>query len=181
MKFSTHKLVYASILIALSIIFTRLLSVRIALGGVEGIRIGLGGLPVVFAGIALGPLAGGIVGALGDLIGFFINPMGPYMPHFTLTSFLTGFLPGLLICYVFAGRKRFRNILVAIGLTQILTAVIMVPYFQNTLFGIPFVATVPARIISQAGMIPLYAYISVILLNYDLIKISEHCKPAPRG
>ena len=175
LKFSTHKLVYISILIALNIIFTRLLSVRIAIGGVEGIRIGLGGLPIVFAGVVLGPLAGGLVGAMGDLIGFFINPMGAYMPHFTFTAFLTGFIPGVLICYVFAGRKGFKNILLAIGVTQVLTAVIMVPYFLNSLFGVPYVASVPARVISQAGMIPLYAYLCTVLLNYNLIKIPEHC------
>ncbi len=178
MKFSTQRLVYVSLLIALSIVFTRFLSLRIALGGVEGIRIGLGGLPIVFAGIAFGPLAGGIVGALSDLIGFFISPMGAYMPHFTATSFLTGFLPGLFVCYLFSGRKGFKNLLIAIGVTQILTAIILVPYFQNTLFGVPLVATVPSAVISQAGMIPLYAYLSVMLLGYDLVKIPEKCKPA---
>ncbi|SDM08149.1 folate family ECF transporter S component [Halarsenatibacter silvermanii] len=178
MKISTHRLVYAALLIALSIIFTRIFSLRIALGGAEGIRIGLGGLPIVFAGIAFGPLVGGIVGAVSDLIGFFINPMGPYMPHFTLTSFLTGFMPGIFICYFFAGRKSFRNILITIAITQVITAVLMVPYFQNSLFGIPYIATVPSRVISQAGMIPLYAYLSRMLLRYNLIKIPEHCRPA---
>ncbi len=181
MKFSTHKLVYVSILIALSIVFTRLLSLRVAIGGVEGIRIGLGGLPIVFAGIAFGPLAGGVVGAVSDVIGFFLNPMGPYMPHFTLTSFLTGFLPGLLFYYVLSKKTSLRNLIIAIGITQVITAVIMVPYFQNSLFGIPYVATVPARVISQAGMIPLYAYLSRLLLRYNLLKIPEHSKPVMRS
>lgn len=174
----TRKMVYAAFLIALSIVFTRVLSLRVPFMGVEGVRIGFGGLPIVFAGIALGPVAGAIVGGLADLLGYFINPMGAYMPHFTLSSLLTGLLPGLLICYVFKGRKSFRNLLLTIGVTQLLTAIIMVPYFMETLFGVPYAATVPARVISQAFMIPIYAYLCRVLLGYNLIKSTDYCAPA---
>ena len=176
MKFSTHKLVYASILIALSIILTRVLSFRMAIGGVEGIRIGFGGLPIVFAGIALGPLAGGIVGAVSDVLGYFINPMGAYMPHFTLTSFLTGFIPGLLIFYFFKSNKRYIYLLTATGIGQVLTAVIMVPFLIEYLFGVPLEVTLVPRIISQAIQIPIYAYFCQVLLGYDLIELPEEIR-----
>ncbi|MFP4017550.1 MAG: folate family ECF transporter S component, partial [Halanaerobiales bacterium] len=98
---STRRMVYLSFLIALSIILTRVFSLRIAIGGVEGIRIGFGALPIILASVLFGPLAGGIVGAVSDVLGFFINPMGAYMPHFTLTAFLTGFIPGFIVYYIF--------------------------------------------------------------------------------
>jgi len=47
MKISSHKITNMSFLIALSIILTRFASLRIAIGGVEGIRIGLGKLPII--------------------------------------------------------------------------------------------------------------------------------------
>ncbi|MBU4228094.1 folate family ECF transporter S component, partial [bacterium] len=90
MKISSHKIATMGLLIALSIILTRIASLRIAIGGVEGIRIGLGGLPIILGGVLFGPLSGGLIGAISDVIGYFINPMGAYMPHFTLTSALTG-------------------------------------------------------------------------------------------
>ena len=87
MNTKTRTLVYMAFLVALNIVLSRLLSMRISIGGVEGIRIGLGGLPIILAGIGLGPWQGGIVGAVADIIGYMINPMGAYAPHFTLSAF----------------------------------------------------------------------------------------------
>ena len=166
-KFSTRKLAYMALLTALSIILTRILSLRIAIGGVEGIRIGFGGLPVIFAGIVFGPLAGGIVGAISDVMGYVINPMGAYMPHFTLTSFLTGFIPGLIVYYLAQEKKTLWILALAIGVGQIISSIILVPIFLQNLFGVPLEATVIPRLIGQAINIPLYAYFIRLLLNYE--------------
>ncbi|MFH0926580.1 MAG: folate family ECF transporter S component, partial [bacterium] len=85
MRISSHKITTMGLLIAMSIILTRIASLRIAIGGVEGIRIGFGGLPIILGGVLFGPLSGGLIGAISDVVGYFINPMGAYMPHFTLT------------------------------------------------------------------------------------------------
>ncbi|MFW6035049.1 MAG: folate family ECF transporter S component [Halothermotrichaceae bacterium] len=171
MQISTRKLVYLSILTALSIVLTRLGSIHIPLGGVEVIRIGFGGLPLIFAGVVFGPKAGGLVGAVADVIGYFINPMGPYMPHFTLSSFLSGFLPGLYIYYVFKGQKNYFSMLISIAIGQVVTSIIMVPYFLNTLFGVPYSVSLLPRIIGQAVHIPLYAYMLNIMFKYDVLRV----------
>jgi len=101
----TRRLVILALMISLNVILARFASVRIAIGGVEGIRIGLGNFPVIFAGLFLGPVAGGITGALGDIMGFMLNPMGVYMPHFTLTAFLTGAVPGMVF-HLLGGPER---------------------------------------------------------------------------
>ena len=49
----------------------------------------------MYAGIALGPVYGAIVGALTDILCTIIRPMGAYMPLFTLTNALMGILPAL--------------------------------------------------------------------------------------
>src|SRR6056297_4285588 len=119
---STKKIAYLSFLTALTIILTRILSIRIPIAGVEGVRIGFGALPIIFAGVAFGPVAGGIVGALGDLMGYFINPMGAYMPHFTLTSFLTGFIPGVIVFYVLKRCRTLPILFISIAVGQIITS-----------------------------------------------------------
>ncbi|WIV10470.1 folate family ECF transporter S component [Proteiniborus sp. MB09-C3] len=166
-KISTKNIAYFGLLIALNVVLTRIGSIRIGGGGVELVRIGFGGYPVIFAGIVFGPLAGGIVGAIGDIIGHFMSPMGPYMPHFTFTAALTGILPGLILMS-FKDKKSkssFWKLILAIAVGQITTSVIMVPYFMQTLFSVPMVTTVPGRIISQAFHIPLYAYVTRLLVN----------------
>ena len=168
MKISTQRLSYLSFLIALSIILTRILSIRIPLGGVEGIRIGFGALPIVFAGVVFGPLAGGVVGAISDLLGYFINPIGAYMPHFTLTSFLSGFIPGVIIFYLFKQVRNYWTLLTAIAIGQIITSIILVPIFIQSLFSVPMSVTVIPRIITQAINIPIYAYFIRTLLKLDI-------------
>ncbi|MEJ6952494.1 folate family ECF transporter S component [Natronospora cellulosivora (SeqCode)] len=169
MKLSVRKLVHLSFLIALSIVLTRMLSIRIPFGGVEGVRIGFGALPIIFAGVVFGPLAGGIVGAISDLIGYFINPMGAYMPHFTLTSFLTGFIPGLIIFYVFKHKKTYWKLFFAIAIGQVISSIILVPYFMLTLFSVPLSVSLIPRIVSQSINIPLYAAFIVTLLKFDIL------------
>lgn len=164
MRKGAQRLAYLAVLIALNVVLTRVASLRLAFGGVEGIRIGMGGLPVIMAGVFWGPAAGALVGALGDVIGYFLNPMGAYMPHFTLTAALTGAVPGLVL----KAMRRERNpglgaLLLAILVGQTVTSLILVPYFLQTLFGIPWVPLLPARLISQAIHIPAYAFIIHVL------------------
>jgi|LSQX01.2.fsa_nt_gb ECF transporter S component (folate family) len=161
-ELTTQMLVRMSLLIALNIVFERYLSLRIPFAGVEGLRIGFGGVPVIFAGLFMGPLAGGLVGAVGDLVGFFIGgPMGPYMPHFTLTAALRGIIPGLV--FIIAGRGRREvgifPLFLSVSLVFVLVNVLLVPYFIETLFGTFRAVTVPPKIVEAVVSIPVYTVI----------------------
>jgi len=166
-NFKTRNIVYYALLIALNVVLTRIGSIRISGGGVEIIRIGFGGYPVIFAGIMFGPLAGGIIGALGDIIGVIISPGGAYMPHFTLTAALTGIIPGYIMrnCKNKECKTSTKRLLLAIGIGQIVTSIILTPYFLKILFGVHFVASLPSRLVSQAINIPIYTYVTKILVN----------------
>ena len=174
----TKKLVYISLLVGLSIILTRVLSIRIPMGNVEGVRIGFGGFPIIFGGIILGPVAGGIIGAIADLIGFFINPMGAYMPHFTLTSALTGIIPGFLFFYVFKKQYKIFYLILCVAVGQIITSVLLVPYLISVLFGAPFKVLFIPRAITQAIQIPIYAVMIKLIENRGLNLNFDHLKRA---
>lgn len=166
-RLSTRNVAIYGMLIGLNVILTRYASIRIGGGGTEAIRIGFGGYPVIFAGIVFGPLAGGIVGAVGDLIGMVVSPMGAFMPHFTLVAALTGIIPGVIMLMFKEPKAKtnFGKLLIAIAIGQVITSVFMTPYFMEKLFSIPMVVKVPERAITQAIQIPLYAYITKTLLQ----------------
>ena len=89
------------------------------------------------------------------------------MPHFTLSAALTGVIPGLIML-MFKDTKSitsFWKLLLAIAIGQITTSVFMTPYFMERLFSISMVTTVPGRAITQAIQVPLYAYITKVLLQ----------------
>ena len=156
-------------LIALSIILTRIASLRIAIGGVEGIRIGLGKLPIILGGIIFGPLSGGLIGAFSDLLGYFINPIGVYMPHFTLTSALTGIIPATILILIRKEEPNVFDLGLAITVGQVITSIILIPYFLNILFGIPWKVLMPPRIVAEPIQIFIYTYTINIILKRNIL------------
>jgi len=165
MKISPHKITTMGLLIALSIILTRVASLRVAIGGVEGIRIGLGRLPIILGGIIFGPLAGGIIGAFSDLLGYFINPMGAYMPHFTLTSALTGIIPATILILMKKDEPNVVELGIAISIGQIITSIILIPYFLHILFGLPWGVLIPPRMVAEPINIIIYTLMISLILK----------------
>jgi len=99
-KFSTETLVRVGLLTALSLVLKIVLEVYVPLAGIPSLRINFTSVPIMISGIICGPFAGFATGALSDLLGFAIKPAGPYFPGFTLTSALTGFIPGVIYKYL---------------------------------------------------------------------------------
>ena len=164
MKQTTFRLTSMSFLVALAILLKRLGSIRLVIAGVEGVRLGFGSLPVVMAGAMFGPVGGGIVGALEDLVGYFINPAGAYMPNFTVASALTGIIPGLILM---SRREQVPSVLhlaLAVGAGQAVASVGLTTYWLETLFGIPRAVTIPPRIASLVINMALYPVMIRLLL-----------------
>ena len=72
-KLNTKTIVVSGFLIALNIVLSRILII-------PGI-INFGGFPIIFGGVVFGPMVGGIVGAVGDILSHFLRPTGPFMPQ----------------------------------------------------------------------------------------------------
>lgn len=142
-------------MVSLNVVLTRFFSIRIAVGGIEGVRIGFGTFPAIFTGLVMGPVAGGLVGALGDITGFVMYPMGAYLPHFTVTAALTGILPPLI--WRFSGKtERFIPLMGAIAGSQFVTSIVLVPYLLSLLFSLPMATTVPGAAVSLVMATPVY-------------------------
>lgn len=102
-KLSTSQMVKAALLTALSIILTRYLAIMIT----PTLRLSIGFVAIMVAGFLYGPVVGGIVGIAADFIGVILNAQGTPHLGFTLSSALTGVLPGLISMYYV--KKDFMN------------------------------------------------------------------------
>lgn len=160
----------SALMIALSVVLTRFASVRVAIGGVEGVRLGLGALPNVLAGIVFGPLYGAAAGGIADVLGFMLSPMGGYMPHFTLTAALTGAIPGLVF-RLLQPRQRGPAKVLPLGLSIAAGTVIvswgLTPYFLHTLFGLDYRLILTPRIVQ--GLIEVPVYTLAVKAVYDRV------------
>lgn len=98
----------------------------------DTLRIGVSFLPIAVCGMLYGPVIGGIAGALGDVIGFIVKPMGYYFPGFTISAFLVGFLFGILLHDKVITLARVAG---SVLLYTILISLILSPIWLNIMYG----------------------------------------------
>lgn len=122
-----HFLTVVGFCVAMEVILSRFLSFH-----TMNMKIGLSFLPVVVAGYWGGPLAGGITGLLGDVIGFVISPSGTYFPGFTLSSFLDGVIYG----YFLKGNPGKKQILAAVLVVQLCISLCLNTFWLTILLHI---------------------------------------------
>ncbi len=132
---STRVLVYSSMLTCISIIMTRFLGIMLPIAGIPALRISFGSIPIYVTGILFGPIAGGLSGAIADLIGYLMNPMGgAYFPGFTLSAVIRGALPGLIYLLVRYNKVKINfNIINAVTVLTLAGGVIKALFYKNVL------------------------------------------------
>lgn len=157
----TRKLIFGALLTALAVVLKSFLGIPVTMFGgfIKDINFSAG--IVMYAGIALGPVYGGIVGALTDILCSIIRPMGAYMPLFTLTSALMGILPALF----FLKKQRYNFWRTLLSVT---TAQLVCSFCFNTLIlimlGMPW-GVAWFRSISAFVLIPVHTAVIFALLK----------------
>ncbi|MGI5918162.1 MAG: folate family ECF transporter S component [Christensenellales bacterium] len=158
MNDKVFKIVASGVLIALSIALTRLMSANLIIAGVPAVRLGVGFVPIMIAGVVLGPYYGMGVGATADLLGFLLFPMGVYFPPITLTSALVGLLPHLVFRMLPHVRDWVR-VALAVTLTQIVCSMVLQTAWLSMLYGVPYAEMFYARAVAAAVTTPVYCVI----------------------
>ncbi|QOR36479.1 folate family ECF transporter S component [Clostridium sp. 'deep sea'] len=166
MKISTRQLAKAGLLIAISVIFTRLFSFRLT----PVLRIGFGQLPIILAGITLNPLLGFTVGVLADLSGFMINSMGGmFIPGLTLSAGLCGLIPGLV--YQRLKKKPKVAVWLSVSINALVVNALINTYWLSLYIGsFSFMAALPMRVINHLIMIPINSILAITLLKTPVFK-----------
>ena len=133
------------------------------------------GFPIILSGFLLGATGGFWCGALSDILAFMLKPGGPYIPFFTITSAITGMLP-VLLYQKLAPRREGKllldpwSLLLAIGLAQVVTKVLLVSALRAVLFALPAKVLALRAALEQAVHIPLYAYAVWVVLRRVVLR-----------
>lgn len=168
-NYETKVLAIAGLLIAVTVILERFLSIFIPIAGLPALRFGFGGIPAVLMGIIYGPFWGGIVGVVSDLIGVTINTGGaPYFPGFTLSAFLRGFIPGLIFLVIKKNKIKFNFTLLNVFTLLVISFSIVALLFNGKYLvmdnGIIYLAQKPLPLWIMALFI-------VLVLSFVLISV----------
>ena len=94
--FSTQNLVMMAALIAIQIILARFFSIQ-----TDTLRLSFEIIPVILAGMWMGPVCGAIVAVTADILGTIIQGYGAWFPPLVLGPLSTGILSGLSTKYIF--------------------------------------------------------------------------------
>lgn len=161
--------VFAALLTSISVILKLFLGITVDMFGGLVKDINLSPTTVMFSGIVLGPVYGGLVGALTDILVFLVRPLGSYNPIFTLTNALMGILPALFFC------RNAKTSLLRVSLATA-CAQILCSFLINTLTLIVLNFMPPQiawfRALSTFIMLPLH-----IFLIYTLCKATDRYLP----
>ncbi len=151
---STKEVVIMGLLIAVSIVLSRFLSIP-----AWNFKIGFAFLPIALGAILLGPIQGAFIGAVADFIGAILFPIGAYFPGFTLTAGLVGMTYGLLL-----HRNQIKkNIILAVVLVQFLGTVLLNSFWIATLYGVSFAVLLPTRL-TQACIMSVVEVICISMI-----------------
>jgi ECF transporter S component (folate family) len=122
--FTPKRLTTMAIFIALQIVLARFAGIQVS----EGLRISFEAIPVILAGIWLGPMAGLVVGFLSDFIGTVISGYGVYFLPLAITPILNGVLPGLCYRYIFKGNMGIVKCVALVIVTEIISGLLLGTY-----------------------------------------------------
>ncbi len=91
MKLSVKNLCVLSLLTAITVILSVYCTLRIG----SAIKIPFKFISVFLTAVIFGPVWGGLVAVIGDILNVFLAPSGAFIPMITVIEFLVGFIFGL--------------------------------------------------------------------------------------
>ncbi len=161
-KISTRDLCTMAMLVAITLILSAI-SGYLRIG--EAIKFNISFISVYVGAALYGPISGGVIAAMADIISFLMNPTGAFMPMFTLMEFVNGVLFGLLL-YKADNRKRplTKVLVLALICTLLQFCVNMFwrTYELSSLYKSPFRAMFATRLPGNVAMV--ICKVAVIML-----------------
>lgn len=134
-----------ALMVALHVVLSRFLSIN-----TFDLKIGFAFIPIFVAAYLYGPMAAGIVGALGDFLGAILFPIGAYFPGFTLTCFCTGLIFGLLL----HEKQTVARIAASTAVNQLILGLLVNTYWLSMIKGTPFPVEMVVRVPQCLILIP---------------------------
>lgn len=181
--FTTQTLAMLALLTAMSILFSRILSINLS----NSLKISTGFIPIAIAGYLFGPIGGMLVGGLTDFIGAHLFPVGAYFVGFTITATLSGLFYGFFLYHEkpllklngkYTSKLKDNTKLIIRCLLCCTCINLFNHLFLNTiwisiLFGNAFWALVPIRTFKTLIMIPIEALILSLIVG-SIARMPKH-------
>lgn len=133
-----------------------LLALRVVLGfleiNIESVyRISFAALPVSLGAALFGPVAGGVLGGMGDIVTLIIKPIGAINPGIILSKVLAGFFMGLIL---YKRPVSLKRTIFACTVTTVLCDLVITTASLFWMYGTPLEVLLPWRIVNYLSLLP---------------------------
>lgn len=145
-KSALKRLVLGAMLAAISVVIGMFCKSFLNFGG--GLwRVTFENLPIILAGIFLGPLTGGMVGVVSDLTSYLLSPQ-VYPPNLVVTfgAFAVGVTAGLMARFVVRERGT-RQIVLSAAVAHIIGSMIIKPIGLFQFYGWAVLVRIPLYLV----------------------------------
>lgn len=153
---NVYALTAIAMLLALRVVFGFFANATLPFFG-NSVKVSGAFLPIAVTGVMFGPIPAALVGALGDIVSFIMQPAaGGYFPGFTISGLLTGFIYG----FVFYKQK--------VTITRTITA-----WLINMVAVETFLAAFWLYLLYGAGETPYTVYLTTRFISVGFRCIPE--------
>ena len=156
-KISVKILTQVAILLAMEVILSRFFSIATPVT-----KFSFAFVPLAICGALFGPVYGGIMGALADLLGAILFPIGPYFPGYTLNNALHGVALGVAMK---EGRRKWWQLVLALVFNHVAVGIFLAALWGHMLTGNPYWAVVTARVVQAVVMAPVQFIVLRLMMN----------------
>lgn len=132
---NVRTMVFISMLLAIQIVMSRVLSIRL-----WNTTIGLSFIPLVICGRMFGVKGAVLQNVLADFIGTMLFPTGPYFPGFTLTAAINGWFYGF-----FLKKGGPMNTILLIACSELICSLLINSFWISVVYGASFTGLMATR------------------------------------
>ena len=162
-RVSVVVLTQVAVLLAMEVVLSRFFSIATPVT-----KFSFAFVPLAVCGALFGPVYGGVMGALADLLGAILFPIGPYFPGYTLSNALHGVALGVALK---EGRRKWWQLVLAMVFNHVVVGIFLSALWGHILTGNPYWAVVAARTFQGVVMAPVQ-FIIIRLMMYPVEKYS---------
>lgn len=136
--------------------------------------IGISFIATQLTATLFGPVVGGIMGGVADILKFIIKPSGTFLIGYTINAMLGPMIYGIML---YNKKLTFWRILLSKAVVAVLINLFLGCYWQYLYFGAAFWALIPGKLVQQIIQVPIQSvifYLVVVALKkakvFQLIK-----------
>ncbi len=163
-----NTLVLTALFIALGIVLGQLFSIQLT----QNMKIGVSFIATQLTATLFGPVVGGIMGGVTDILKFIMKPTGGFSILWTLNAIVGPVLYGIML---YKKRITLWRILCSKAVVAVVVNIGMSCAWSAILNGQAFLALIPAKALQQVIQVPIQS-----VIFYIFVKALEKAKVFPQ-